>query len=200
MASTPYDDGAKRTVLPYDPLVVVAGLVGRSPWLIVAVVVGLTLAYVTATRIMHRTWTSRAVLLRSRSVETSDDSLGLLALSRLVTLPDVLARLRQELSLPLRLEELGTNVDVEVQPRTGILTLSYTDGRPERAYRILQSLLELFQSTMQTVQEQQLGRQLEYCRDRLAEVRRDVVTSWHRASRTSARTDNKPPMPTASPI
>ena len=166
-------DSASSFSLPFDPSLLVRGLLRKLWFVVLMTIVSFLAAFTFAKKKLPRYYKSKAVLLRPAS-KMVRESLSVLALSEIITLPDVLKILRLDLKMNQRIREIKDNLDIEVQPRTGVMKLSYQDRDPKRAADILSRLIDIFLETTSTFKARETNKLAEYCQSRLATVRRDM--------------------------
>jgi len=131
------DDEGSGFVLPFDLKLLVRGIV-RKLWFVVFITI-LSFAgsfWLVKTK-MPRSYKSKAVLLRPPSSMVRE-SLSVLALSEIITLPDVLRILRKDMNLKSKLRDIKKDLEIDVQPRTGVMKLTFESSTGKKSYTYFQ--------------------------------------------------------------
>lgn len=159
--------------LPFDPLLLIRGVLRKSWILVLFLIIGLPFSYVATKKIVPVSYKSEATLMRKVG-DMKKSNLGVLALADFLLLPDILRRLRKELSLPLKIKELASSLSIEAQPRTGIMKLSLEHDTPHSAQKILKHLLDIFLEKTQDFKIRVTTQLIKYYDNRLGEIKAKV--------------------------
>ncbi len=143
----------------------------RKLWafLMVAIAAG-TSSYVLVKTLVPRRYKAKAVLVKS-GANLRRESLGALAIGRMLELPDVLRELRRRLHIPLKLGDIEDRLTVDVNPSSGLIVVTYSDEDPRRAALTLGTLLDIFLEKVRGVAEEQARNKTLFFRRKLESVR-----------------------------
>lgn len=179
MASRPTSANVQDERLPFDIKTVFLSLLRH--WYITAlcIVTGLIAGVVVAYTLGSQTWKAETVVLYKAPAVSTESNPNyipppLTTLMNLVKIRSNLEEIRQLLKLDVRVETLGSAIDVYIQDRTDLLTISVTWETAKGAADIANSLRDVFVSNQQRIRREETDKSVDLLL-RQAEIDRQTL-------------------------
>ena len=168
MASHPSREQHTDERLPFDVKTLLLSLLRH--WYIAALglIAGLSVGVVVAYFFSQQTWKSETVLLYKFSEESTSPSANpnytpppLTTLMNLVKIRSNLEETRQTLGLDTKVETLGSAIDVYIQDRTDLMTISVSWGTAKQAAAIANTLRDVFVGNQRRIRREETDKSLD---------------------------------------